>query len=190
VRRREVVAVSNAEFEQRDEEATEDLVELRGVDDPSEATLEHIWVAGQPLGKLLVGLQTDVKGLGDEYDRSIREELTALCEEVEEARGPLLSGKELGKVQRIEKLVKHAFEDGTGGHGGVIIHTPEAKAVVGQSKKTTLSYMNEIGAAFGWAGTKTPGGAKPKQLRIDTASYTLDEALEDVRSHFNGVGSP
>ena len=166
------------------------LVELRGVDNPDDAALEHIWIAGIPLGQILVNLQADVKGLGDEYDRAIREELAAVREEAQDAGDPPLSGKELGKVQRIEKLVKHAFKDGTGGRAGVIIRTPEAKAVTGQSAKTTLSYMNEIGAAFDWAETKTPGGAKPKQLRIETEYHALDDVLEDVRSHFNGVGSP
>lgn len=173
----------------------EDLVELRGADSAAEATLEDIWIAGVPLGKILKTHDANLKGHGKQYEGPIRDEIEDLRETVKDLERRLdetnadVSGQQREKIDRIEDLVEHAVEHGRGGPGGVTVETPAATAVCGRSKETALSYMNELGAVFEWADTKSPGGPKPKQLRINTANHTLDELLEDVRDHYHGGGS-
>lgn len=50
-------------------EAYEDLVELRGIDGPEEAGLEHIWIAGHPVGKLVDRNNVARKKLEKRLDR-------------------------------------------------------------------------------------------------------------------------
>lgn len=129
------------------------------------------------------GLANRVRALGGQVDKL--EEHVADVDDRVELVDATMPDQQKNKLERVEAILQYAYEHAEGGMGGVKVTTGEATAAASSSRSTARRAMDFIGSAFPWAETHTPGGPKPKELRIDTDA-SLQDRLADARDHFGG----
>lgn len=86
----------------------DDLVEVRS-DDPENGTLEDVWIAGLPLGKILDKIETKTSGIGNLEERIAALEADQAGEDVDQGddRSPLAQLIDLPKEKAKEVLTEN-----------------------------------------------------------------------------------
>jgi outer membrane murein-binding lipoprotein Lpp len=135
-----------------------DLIELRGVDDPAEAGLEDIWIAGEPVGILLSSidarqkeadstvedLQVDVEQLRSDVGTAITLANQATEDEVD------MTKKRVALLNTRDQLVKDALLDTTGKGAKITIDevVQMAKPEVQLYHQTVIDAWDELRSSW------------------------------------------
>lgn len=158
----------------------DDIDSIDGLRDAIEALTENV--------DRIDGNVTGLFARAGEFDERlgrIEERLDTLEEQVDLVDATMPQ-QQKGKLEKVQAILEYAIDHGSGGHAGVKVDTGEATAAAGSSRDTARRLMDEIGGSFPWADVETPGGPKPKQLKLRIRDRTPDELMSDVRAHYNG----
>lgn len=166
------------------------------IDDPKNAALEDLWIAGQPAGMLLDHAiqrsKQNADGIEDLKDspmvanggtvdntEEIREEIDDKLEELNKATAAGGVAKKRSKLEKIESIIRHACSKDRSGVRGVQIEHGGVIAATGVSRQWAHTLMDEIGAKYPFASIKSPAGKK-KQQRNGTAGRSAEDLIQVV----------
>jgi cell division septum initiation protein DivIVA len=143
----------------------DDLVELRGVSGDEDPALEHIWIADQPLGKLLDAQQQRIKDLESENEQ-LREELVELDAKLDEAKQTAASA--LG--------VARATDDGARADG--------SPAKVDQARWNARNKLVKEALVGNATSITVPEVQRMCEPELDVAYQTVKDAFSALQSRW------
>lgn len=131
-----------------------------------------------------------IRALDNYHDTSddleeLRGEVNRLRDQVEIVDATM-PDQQKGKLEKVRSILEFAMDHGSGGMRGVKVDSGEAAAAAGSSRDTACRLMDEVGATFSWADVETPGGPKPKVLKLAIQDREVGELMDDVRAHYGG----
>ena len=125
--------------------------------------------------------------IGTVVDRldELEEDLDDL-EEAVKVKNATASDRKAGKVEKAIDVLEFAASEKQGGYAGVKVTSGEVAGAADCSKSRALTLMDEI-AGLPWAETESPGGPKPKVLRLRVGDRDVQELVDDVLEEWGEV---
>ena len=126
----------------------------------------------------LNGAFTRISDFDDRLTR-IEHRLDELEDEVKVASATTSDNKR-GKLKKAIDIIHFAADGKRHGPSGVAVDTGEVTAAANCSRSRALTLMDEIAGCQEWATTESPGGPKPKQIRIRFDGRDVDALVDDL----------
>ena len=131
-------------------------------------------------------LKTAIAGSEEEFNSFDVDDIESVFDRLDELEDDMkvanatASKNKRGKVEKAIDAIEFATSEKIHGPAGVTITSGEVAAAANCSKSRALTLMDELAGSLEWAEAETPGGPKPKQLRLTFGDREIQELVDDV----------